>query len=82
MTLKAPKRLLAYLRNSYENNSVYSTKRQNMLLRSAGLQPADLFTDSAVPSLLLFLLFLLLFFTHQLSEATIRAKELKFAQDV
>ena len=43
------------------------------------------FTDSAVPSLLLFLfllLLLLLFFTHQLSEATIRATELKFAQYV
>ena len=43
------------------------------------------FTDSAVPSLLLFLYFLLLlllFFTHQLSEATNRATELKFAQDV
>ena len=53
------------------------------LVKVSGATARWPFTDFAVPSLLLFLFFLLLlFFTHQLSEATIRATKLKFAQDV
>ena len=52
-----------------------------ILIKVSGATARWPFTDSAVPSSLL-LLFLFLFFSHQLSEAAIRATELKFAQDV
>ena len=54
-----------------------------IIIKVSGATARWPFTDSAVPSLLLLFLFLLLlFFTHQLLEAAIRPTELKFAQDV